>query len=131
LECTRQVESQTIGAGCFFLISCFPHSLYGSSETQNLEDAFAHAQSITSLARTAAEQVSAMRQQRRVTHCMSILRLLQGPAGFNDRGKMMERAALSAPRYIWDTTTRIPPFDFRFAFVGLNSQTSRPDEDRA
>jgi hypothetical protein len=60
----------------FHQSSAFVIRSYGSSQTQNLENATTDAQSVASLARAAVEQVSAMRQQRRFAHGMFFLRLL-------------------------------------------------------
>ena len=62
-----------------FVFSRFPAFLirsYGSPKTQNLKDAAAHAQGLASLAGAAAQQVSAMRQHRRLAHRLPFLRLL-------------------------------------------------------
>jgi hypothetical protein len=82
-------DTGSYNASCFFLISCFPDCLlsYGSPETQNFEDALAHAQSGQPLARFAAEQMSAVRQFSPIAHRVSVVRLLQGPADIDRRRK--------------------------------------------
>ena len=54
---------------------------HGSSKTQNIKDAIAHAQSGEPLARLAAEQMPAVRKQRAIAHRLSIVRLLPRPPG--------------------------------------------------
>jgi hypothetical protein len=61
---------------------------HGSSKTQNIEDAIAHAESSKPLARLAAEQVPAVREQRAVAHRLSVLRILSRPAGTDARGQI-------------------------------------------
>jgi hypothetical protein len=61
------------------VFSGFPAFLsrsYGSSKTQNFEDAAANAQSIASLAAAAAQQVPAMRQHGEIAHRLRFLRIL-------------------------------------------------------
>jgi len=53
----------------------------GSSKTQNIKDAIAHAQGGKPLARLAAEQMPAVRKQRALAHRLSIVRLLPWPPG--------------------------------------------------
>jgi hypothetical protein len=60
----------------------------GSSKTQNIKDAIAHAESGKPLARVAAQQMSAVREQRAVAHRLPILRLLPWPPGL-DVGKQV------------------------------------------
>jgi len=68
--------------------------LYGSPQTQNFEDAAAHAQGGESLARAATEQVSAMRQHRRLTHRLPELRLLSIAPGPDYRGQIAIAAVM-------------------------------------
>jgi hypothetical protein len=56
---------------------------HGSPKTQNIKDAIAHAQSGKSLARLAAQQMSAVREQPAFAHRLPIVRLLPWPPGAN------------------------------------------------
>jgi hypothetical protein len=58
------------------ILLSLPLAKYGSSKTQNFENAAAHAQGFASLARAAVEQMPTVRQQRRVAYRVSFLRLL-------------------------------------------------------
>jgi hypothetical protein len=49
---------------------------YGSSKTQNFEDAIAHAQGVASLARAVAEQMSAVRKRRGIAYSLSFVWVL-------------------------------------------------------
>jgi len=55
----------------------------GSSKTKNIKDAIAHAESGKPLARFAAQQMSAVREQRAIAHRLPILRLLPWPPGLD------------------------------------------------
>jgi hypothetical protein len=66
----------------------------GSSKTQNIKDAIAHAESGKPLARVAAQQMSAVRKQLAVAHRLSIVRLLPWPSGADARKQMIVAVAL-------------------------------------
>jgi len=74
------------------LFSCFKCALvaacHGSPKTQNIKDAIAHAESGKPLARVAAQQMSAVREQRAIAHRLPILRLLSRATG-PDVGKQV------------------------------------------
>src|SRR5450759_3069869 len=74
-----------------FVFSRFPAFVigsYGSPETQNIENAVAHAQSIPPLATAAAQQMPAMRQRRGVAYGLHFLRLLQRTPGPHRRRRL-------------------------------------------
>ena len=58
---------------------------------QNIQNAVTHAQSSESLARAASEQMSPVRKQRPVAHCLSVVRLLPRSAGVDARGEVIAR----------------------------------------
>ncbi len=87
-------ESWTLNpvARTLFAFRRFPAFLirsYGSSKTQSLEDAAAHAQGIAPLGSSADEQVHAVRQHCRLAYRMPFLRLLQRPSGAHRRRRVM------------------------------------------
>jgi hypothetical protein len=54
---------------------------HGSSKTQNIKNAIAHAESGKPLARLAAKQMPAVRKQRAIARRLPIVRLLPRPSG--------------------------------------------------
>jgi len=72
------------------------NACHGSPETQNFEDALAHAQSGKPLACAGAQQMSAMRERYSLAYCVSIVRLLPRATGVNARGQIAVALALSA-----------------------------------
>ena len=71
---------------CFFRISCFPNPLqYGSSKTQNIQNAVTHAESSEPLAWRTIEQVSPVRKHHPVAHRLPIVRLLPRATGVDAR----------------------------------------------
>lgn len=68
--------------------SAFLFRSYGSSKTQNLEDAPSHAEGVASLAGTPVKQVPSVREQRPFAYRLPILWLLQGPAGLDGRRRV-------------------------------------------
>jgi hypothetical protein len=56
---------------------------HGSSKTQNIKNAIAHAKSGKPLARGAAKQMPAVWKQRAIAHRLSIMRLLPWPPGID------------------------------------------------
>jgi hypothetical protein len=74
-----------------FVFSRFPAFVigsYGSPETQNIENAAAHAQSITPLAAAAAQQMPAMRQRCGIAYGLHFLWLLQRTPGPHRRRRL-------------------------------------------
>jgi len=61
---------------------------HGSPKTQNIQNAVTHAQSSEPLACAASEQMSPVRKQRPVAHCLSIVRLLPRSTGIDARGQI-------------------------------------------
>jgi len=72
----QEHEDREIKRVAFREKSAFLIRSYGSSKTQNVEDAIAHTQGIASLAGAADEQMFAMRKQRRLAHRLPVVRLL-------------------------------------------------------
>jgi len=68
---------------------------HGSPKTQNIKDAIAHTQSGKPLARGAAQQMPAVREQRAIAHRLSIVRLLPRAPGV-DVGRQVTAVALWA-----------------------------------
>ena len=80
----------------FFEIPALVPAHYGSPQTQNFEDALAHAQGVASLASAIVEQVLAMRQPGRFAYRLRFLRLLQRPSGVERRRVNAGASAVSA-----------------------------------
>jgi hypothetical protein len=63
----------------FWRIYALVSACHGSPKTQNVKNAIAHPESGKPLARLAAKQMPAMREQRTVARCLPILRVLPRP----------------------------------------------------
>jgi hypothetical protein len=70
------------------------NACHGSPKTQNIKDAITHAESSKPLARFAAQQMPAVREQPAIAHCLPILRLLSRATGL-DVGKQVTVAVAS------------------------------------
>jgi len=75
----------------FAQIHAFLAALHGSSKTQNIEDALADAQSGEPVACPTPEQMPAVWQYRRLSHCVSVVRLLPRAASVDTRRQVDSR----------------------------------------